>query len=145
MTTRITEREVLRALAQTCEALDLPCAYDADGVRKPYEEIRAMQWKDDVSAYGGTYGALTLDHQPQYGGARVHSYGADGSFALCRAPGMFTGNNIASGMDKRQPLREIHTTLLRMAADAWRARAEFERDHGGDGFDDDQRAAQVQA
>jgi hypothetical protein len=148
---RITERETLRQLARTCEALGLPCAYTTDGERKPYEEIQTLMWRDDVSQWGGWYGALTLDHQPQYGGARVHAYnverGDDGELVTrtghCRAPGMFTGNGIASGMDTRQKLRYVYDVLVRMEADAYRARSEWEHDHGGDGSEDEQRALNV--
>ncbi len=140
MSERVTEKRALAQLARTCEALGMPCAYDTNGERLPYDEIRAMRWDDDVSVRGGSYGAMVLDHQAQYGGVRVHAYGADGSMGHCRAPGVFAAQGLASGMDKRQSLREVYDILQTMEANAWSSRGEWERDHGGDGMEDDERA-----
>lgn len=128
MSERVTEKKVLVALAEACEALGLPCAYTTSGERKPYDEIRAMRWVDDVSARGGVYGAMMLDYQSQYGGVRVHAYGADGSMGHCHAPGVFTANGLPTGMDGRISLREARDILVKMASDAWRARAEVSDD-----------------
>lgn len=105
---RITEREVLRQLAKTCAALGLPCAYTTDGVRRPHDELRTE------------VGTVTLDHQPIYGGARVHTYGPTaGAFGLCGAPRAFDG--IATGMDKRQSLRKVWDRLRDLELEAVRA------------------------
>lgn len=55
-TTRATERQVAKALAEACRLFDLPCMFNLDGSVKP-SAWKLEPVRDDVTRAGGMHGA----------------------------------------------------------------------------------------